>query len=385
MKTMVFGKTGETVSRLGFGTMRLPLLKSKDGEKSKVDEQQAIEMIRSSIDGGLSYVDTAYIYHDEESEVITGKALKDGYRDKVLLTTKLPVWLVESEKQMDEFLDEQLKKLDVSYVDFYLLHSLDIDSYHKIRSLNYKSFFERAMKDGRIRFPGFSFHDDYNAFIEIIDDFDWYMAQIQFNYLDDQYQATVEGLKYAGQKKIPVVVMEPLRGGALANPPNEIIDMIESHPRGYSPVEWAFRYVADFPEVTCILSGMSNQAQVDDNMRIFASLESNNLSDEDKKFISKLKEAYEKRIAVPCTDCKYCQPCPQGVNIPRIFNIYNDTYRFDDIDRLVNRYKAVIKDKQDASYCVDCGACESVCPQGIGVIEILKTIDSKATKTQNAG
>ncbi|MDO5022732.1 MAG: aldo/keto reductase [Eubacteriales bacterium] len=354
MNYVPFGKTGENVSRLGFGTMRLPVLPAKPGEAAPVDEQEAIKMIRSAIDGGVSYIDTAYIYHNGTSETITGNALKNGYREKVLLTTKLPVWLVEEEKQMDELLDEQLKRLDVPYLDFYLLHSLSLDSFRKMQSFNYKKFLERALKDGRIRHTGFSFHDDKNAFKEIIDDYDWDMAQIQFNYLDVDAQATVEGLKYAGEKQVPIVVMEPLRGGVLANPPKQIAEMMSSNARKYSPAEWAFHFVGNFSEVATILSGMSTQEQVDDNLRIFKSVKSNSLSQEDLKFVEELKAAYQRRTAIACTNCKYCQPCPQGVAIPRIFEVFNEAYKFESTERLRWHYKSIVKDKQDASLCVEC-------------------------------
>jgi predicted aldo/keto reductase-like oxidoreductase len=378
MNYVPFGKTGENVSRLGFGTMRLPMLKDAPEKKEYVDEKEAIKIIRSAIDGGLSYVDTAYNYHNGASETIVGKALKNGYRDKVLLTSKLPVWLVKEEKNMDELLDEQLKRLDVPYLDFYLLHSLSLKAFHKMQSLDYKKFFERAIKDGRIRHAGFSFHDNKDAFIEIIDDYDWSMAQIQFNYLDDMYQATVEGLKYAGKKQIPVVVMEPLRGGALANPPNEIAEMIAKNERKYSPAEWAFRFVGNFPEVVTILSGMSNQKQVDDNLRIFDSVKPNMLTEDELKFIAELKSAYQKRIAIDCTNCKYCQPCPQSVNIPRIFEAFNEAYKLDKNDQFIWQYKAIAKDGQDASLCVECGKCESLCPQKLEIIDLLKKVAEKA-------
>ncbi len=378
MNYVPFGKTGKNVSRLGFGTMRLPMLHDSSDKAEHVDEKEAVKIIRSAIDGGVSYVDTAYNYHKGTSEVIVGKALKNGYREKVLLTSKLPVWLVKEAKNMDELLDEQLKRLDVPYLDFYLLHSLSLDSFRKMQSLNYKKFFERAIKDGRIHHAGFSFHDNKDAFIEILDDYDWSMAQMQFNYLDDTSQATVEGLKYAGKKQIPVVVMEPLRGGALANPPEEIAEMIYKNERKYSPAEWAFRFVGNFTEVVTILSGMSTQEQVDDNLKIFDSVKANTLTEADVKFISELKAAYQKRIAIPCTNCKYCQPCPQGVNIPSIFEAFNEAYKFDKSEQFKQEYKAIEKNGQDASLCVECGTCESLCPQKLEIIELLKKVAEKA-------
>ncbi len=311
MQKVPFGKLGFDVSRLGFGMMRLPTRKNEQGE-NVIDRELAIKMVRKAIDNGVNYVDTAYGYHDGESEIVTGLALKHGYREKVKLTTKLPQWLVHEAKDMDRLLDEQLKKLDVPYVDFYLIHALNRESFHKMQSLDYKSFLKRAKADGRIMHTGFSFHDDKDAFIEIVNDHDWDLAQIQLNYLDDEYQATVDGMYYAASRGIGIVCMEPLRGGAIANPPQNIREMMNSYDKQYSPVEWAFRYVSSFKEVCTILSGMSSMQQVEQNLEIFGRVTTNNLNDQDSAFVKKLKKAYLERIAIGCTKCNYCQPCPRG-------------------------------------------------------------------------
>ena len=227
MQKVPFGKLGFDVSRLGMGCMRLPTMQ-KDG-KTVIDREAAISMIRSGIDQGINYVDTAYPYHDGESEIVVGQALKDGYREQVKLATKLPIWLVKEEKDMNRLLDEQLKKLDVPYVDFYLLHAMNKDRMELMRSLNYKKFFQEALADGRIRHAAFSFHDDKDCFLDILHDYDnWSMAQIQYNYLDDDKQATEEGLKAAGKAGVPLVIMEPLRGGALANPPADVQQLMDT-------------------------------------------------------------------------------------------------------------------------------------------------------------
>ena len=379
MQKVPFGKLGFEVSRLGFGMMRLPTMENDQGEHV-IDRDQAIKMVRTAIDHGVSYVDTAYGYHGGESEIVTGLALKDGYREKVKLVTKLPTWRVNEAKDMDRLLDEQLKKLDVPYLDFYLLHALRRESFEKMQSFNYVEFLNRARRDGRIRHAGFSFHDDKDAFIDILNDFDWELAQVQINYLDDEAQATAEGIRYAGRKGVPVVAMEPLRGGALASPPQEIKDTIQAHPRGYSPVEWAFRYVGNYPEIVTILSGMSTMEQVQDNLRIFQNVTVGNLSPEDEKFVAELKKAYMARIAVGCTHCDYCQPCPQNVLIPRIFEIYNRAYMFDNNAQLVRDYKNVIKDEGDGARCVACGQCEAACPQQLEIIKLLDKIHQEATK-----
>ncbi|NLD34172.1 MAG: aldo/keto reductase [Clostridiales bacterium] len=377
MQYVPFGKLGFDVSRLGFGMMRLPTMTDDEG-KVCIDRPEAMRMLRHAIDRGVNYVDTAYGYHFQESEILTGLALKDGYREKVKLTTKLPQWLVKEHADMDRLLDEQLRKLDVPYVDFYLVHSLTGDAFHRMQSLDYKGFLKRALKDGRIRHTGFSFHDEKDVFIEIVDDFDWELAQIQFNYLDDENQATLEGLRYAGRRGIPVVCMEPLRGGAIANPPQEIRDMMMENPRGWSPVEWAFRYAGDFPEVVTILSGMNSFPQVEDNLDIFSRVKPGTLTSQDHAFIREVKEAYLARIAVGCTQCNYCQPCPEGVLIPRIFAAWNGAYMFDNPVLFENAYRQILKEEGDAARCVACGQCEAVCPQQLPIIELLQKAQQQA-------
>ncbi len=377
MQYVPFGKTGHQVSRLGFGMMRLPTILKGD-DKRVINREEAIRMLRYGIDHGINYVDTAYGYHDGESEIVTGLGLKDGYRDKVLLTTKLPQWFVEKEDDMDRLLDEQLKKLDVSYLDFYLLHALHDEAFKKLQRLNYQKFLEKAKADGRIRHAGFSFHDEHDVFLRIIDDYDWDMAQIQFNYLDDEFQAGLDGLLYAGKKGINIVVMEPLRGGALANPPQSIKDAMAGEGSGFTPVEWAFRYAGDFPQVVTILSGMSNMDQVQDNLRIFDKVKPNSLTNEQHAFIKDIKKQYLARVKIGCTACDYCQPCPHGVKIPRIFKMYNESYMLNNMDALKWNYGALVKEQADGSLCVACGACEAACPQQLPIIDTLKIIDKEA-------
>lgn len=377
MQKVNFTNLNFDVSRLGFGMMRLPTLDQGDG-KTVIDREEAKRMVRHAIDHGVNYVDTAYGYHNGESEIVTGLILKDGYREKVRLVTKLPQWLVNEHKDMDRLLDEQLKKLDVPYLDLYLLHALNRDAFHKLQKLDYKSFFKRALKDGRIRHTGFSFHDDADTFREIIDDYDWDAAQVQINYLDDESQATLKGIQYAGSRGIDIICMEPLRGGAIANPPEEIRAMMAAQERGYSPVEWAFRYVGHFLEIKTILSGMTTFPQVEDNLDIFSRVTVGGLDEQDLAFVAELKKAYLARIGIGCTQCNYCQPCPEGVRIPRIFAAYNDAYMFDDDQRLSRAYQQIVKDNGDASLCVACGQCEAACPQQLEIISLLQMVHEKA-------
>ena len=375
MQYVPFGKLPFRVSRLGFGTMRLPRI---EGEDNKIDRERAINLIRRGIDGGISYVDTAYGYHAGESEIVTGLALKDGYREKVTLTTKLPHWCVNEEKDMNRLLDEQLKKLDVPYLDFYILHALNREAYEKMCAFNYKPFLEQALKDGRIRHTGFSFHDDKDAFLHILNDWDkWEMAQIQHNYLDDENQATEEGLREAGRQGVSIVVMEPLRGGALANPPSNVRAMIDAHESKRSPVDWAFRYLADYPEVATILSGRSTEEQLEDNLRVFENLTVNGMTEQDRAFTKELKKAYLSRKPIGCTACQYCQPCPQGVKIPNIFGAYNHAQMFDHPEEFADRYAKMKEKGEDGSLCVGCGACETACPQQLNIREWLEKIESE--------
>ncbi len=380
MQRVSFGKLGFDVSRLGFGCMRLPTVKKDD--KNVIDTPEAIRMIRAAIDAGVDYVDTAYGYHNGESERLVALALKDGYREKVKLATKLPQWLVKEPADMDRLLNEQLQKLETDHVDFYLVHALNLEAFHKMQGFGYREFLDRAKKDGRITYAGFSFHDGKDAFLEILDDYDWDMAQVQMNYLDDENQATLEGIRYAGKKGVPIVVMEPLRGGALATPPKEVSALINAHTPRRSAVDWAFRWVAGLPEVAVILSGMSNMEQVQENLKIFGSLEEGNLSKEDAAFYAALKTAYLQRTPIGCTHCDYCQPCPQGVVIPDIFAAYNESVMFDQPKSMLWHYANAVDKGVDASKCVACGACESACPQQLPIIEWLKTVHSAYEKAK---
>jgi predicted aldo/keto reductase-like oxidoreductase len=374
MQKVSFGRLGFDVSRLGFGTMRLPT-RTQDGKKC-IDRDEAIKMIRFGIDQGITYVDTAYGYHNEESEIVTGLALKDGYREKVTLTTKLPYWVVSEKGDLDKTLDKQLKKLDVPYVDFYILHAMNKADYEKLCALDYKGFYDRALKDGRIRHTGFSFHDDAKTFLNILNDYDFDMAQVQFNYLDEHAQATIDGVRAAGKRGTAVVVMEPLRGGALAQPPREVRGLIEQNEHGWSPAEWALRYVAAQPEVATILSGMSTMEQLKDNLRIFSQndVRPGALTAQDLAFTARLREEYLKRVPIGCTHCDYCQPCPRDVAIPDLFHAYNESKMLDRPAAFASAYRGFLNDEHDASRCVACGKCEKICPQHLKIISLLKTL-----------
>ena len=371
MQMMKFPGTDIAASRLGLGCMRLPV----DAE-GKVDRPEAIRLIREAIDNGVTYIDTAYGYHNGESEFVVGEALKDGYRERVTLVTKLPVWKVEKPEDMEALLDEQLSRLQTDHVDFYLLHALDKDSYNRVREMGAREFLTRMIEKGKIRYPAFSFHDDAEAFKYIAQDYDWKMIQVQMNILDEFNQATLQGVKdYAEARGIGAVVMEPLRGGSLArNVPEEILKIYEGAETSRSPVEWAFRWLYDQSAFITILSGMSDEAQLKDNLRIFAEAKTGVMTQAEKDMMVQVREAYEKRIRVGCTGCEYCLPCPQGVKIPRIFRSVDQAAMFNTLDNYKKHYASIVEKGEGADNCVQCGLCEEKCPQHIRIRDMLADI-----------
>ena len=375
MEYRKFGNLGFEVSTFGIGCMRLPLEVQADGttDPSKIDEEEAIKMIRHAIDNGVNYLDTAYFYHEGNSELIVAKALKDGYRDRVKIATKLPVWLAKTYEDFEKLLDEQLAKLEVEYIDFYLLHALSKNRWEEIKQLGVLDFLDKAVASGKIKYPGFSFHDELSVFKDIIDSYNWKMCQIQLNILDENYQAGVEGMRYAASKGIPVVIMEPLKGGRLAHSiPQDVKDQWAQSEVKRSPVEWAFRWLYNFPEITVILSGVSTMEQLNDNIDIFSKAAPNSMDCKELELVKKVKELYESKIKVGCTSCNYCMPCPSGVDIPGVFGLYNNYSIYGGLSEFKDKYQDFIKDNKDASQCVECGQCEPECPQHISIIDKLK-------------
>lgn len=263
--------------------------------------------------------------------------------------------------------------MNTDHVDFYLLHALNKDRWETVNKLNVFDFLEKARASGKIRYICFSFHDDYNTFRKIIDAYDWDMCQIQLNIMDMHEQATVEGLKYAGSKGIPVVIMEPLKGGKLASSVTPDIEAVWNKSTvKRTPVEWAFRWLYNFPEIAVILSGVSNMEQLKDNLRIFSDAKANSMTEEELALVEEVRNLYLSKTKVPCTNCKYCMPCPQGVSIPRIFNIVNNAAMYNEWNEGRGGYRELIEKKNDATQCIECGQCESACPQSIPVIQKLK-------------
>lgn len=385
MKYRRFGNLDFEVSALGFGTMRFPVKGAMtDGNSSsnEVDEKEAIRMIRHAIDQGVNYIDTAYGYHEGNSEIITGRALKDGYRDKVMLATKSPVWLIKKPEDFDKLLDEQLKKLGTDHIDFYLLHAIGRDRWRDtIIRYDVLRQMERAKKDGKIGHIGFSFHDDADAFTEIIDGYDkWEFCQIQYNYLDIENQAGVKGLKYAASKGIGVVVMEPLLGGKLANPPMDVKAILEGSGRDLSPSGWALEWLWDQPEVSLVLSGMSSMQQVEENI---ASAEHSGVgiqSTSDHEIIERVRRRYAERTVIPCTACSYCMPCPNNVDIPRNFALYNDNVIHENLEGSQRTYNNFMDEDNRASSCIQCKVCEEKCPQKIFISEWMPKVHEALKK-----
>lgn len=357
MRYRSFPRDGHRVSALGMGCMRLP---AQDGA---VERAEAIALIRAAIDGGVSYIDTAYGYHGGESERIVGEALQDGYRERVSLATKLPVWLVKEPEDMERLFCEQLEKLRTDHVDVYLLHALDKARFAKMREMGALDFMRRLRAEGRARRIGFSFHDEADVFREILAACDWDVCQVQMNLLDEHRQATMDGVRLAGERGVGVIVMEPLRGGALTKTAPAAVDALyEACVPGRSRADWAFRYLLDRPEVTTILSGMTYKEQLEENLRIFDAADVGCLSEEERKTLARVREAYEARTPIGCTGCGYCQPCPQGVKIPEIFRAYDKAAMFDDPDSFRAFYR-----QEERPDCVGCLACEAACPQHFAV------------------
>ena len=363
------------VSALGMGCMRLPVQQT---EGNPIDRPEAIKIIRRAIEGGVNYFDTAYVYHGGDSERLLGEALEGGYRDKVLIATKLPVWKAEKYEDLEMLLDEELEKLKTDRVDIYLYHALNKNTFEKLKGLNYTKFMDDMVAKGKVRFPGFSFHDDAETFKEILDSYDWKVCQIQMNMLDEFNQATLAGAAYAASKGIGVIVMEPLRGGAFTKEPvlEDALKLYATMPENNSPAEWAFRWIIDKDPFMTILSGMSTMEQLEENLRIFSRYTKHNLSTGETAMLKRVVKAYSDRVKIGCTGCGYCQPCPQEINIPRIFQGYDRAYMFGSMG---DYYKRYLNDMPEFK-CVACGACMDKCPQHFPtpIPDMLKQIDDEA-------
>ncbi len=367
-------KTGDRLSILGFGCMRLPSTK-----RGGVDVERAVRQIRYAIDHGVNYIDTAPAYHMGKSEQVLGMALDGGYRGKVRIATKLPPWSVRTREDMDRILDAQLRTLRTDHIDYYLLHSMVQKSWEKLKKLGVREFLDAAKNDGRIKNTGFSFHGDTATLKEIIDAYDWDFCQIQYNYLDENNQAGTEGLNYAAEKRLAVIIMEPLRGGNLAGPVPEAIQKIwDEAPVKRSPAEWGLRWVWNHPEVTVVLSGMNDEAHIDENLRAAESAFPNSLFADELALITRVRDTYLRLMKVGCTGCGYCMPCPAGVDIPGCFALYNNHHLFPH-DRAakflyLGRHGGLLGATSYAGLCKECGRCEKICPQHLKIPSLMKQV-----------
>ncbi|MCJ7606168.1 MAG: aldo/keto reductase [Dehalococcoidales bacterium] len=363
-------------SALGFGAMRLPVI---DRDPSRVDIPEATRMIRYAIDHGVNYLDTAYFYHGGNAEQAVAQALKDGYREKIKLATKFPAWEVTSRADFDGAFERQLARLQTDKIDFYLLHGLHRPAWENLRDMGILPWLEAKVAEGRLEHLGFSFHDDYDYFTGIVDAYDnWAFSQVHFNYMDVDYQAGRRGIEYAADKGLGVIIMEPLRGGHLAQkPPAEVAPVWESAPVKRSPVEWALRWIWSYPGVSLILSGMSTMEQVTENVVIAERAGNSWLNGQELALIDQAREAYKDLCPVPCTGCRYCMPCPSGVEIPTIFRIYNEMAMYKDARMARLRYSGMfwgVKPEQNAANCTECGKCSEACSQHIPISDWLKTV-----------
>lgn len=368
MKYRNFGNTGCRVSALGFGAMRFPVT-GKDNN-SPVDVEEAVKMLRYAVDNGVNYIDTAFFYHNGESEKTVGMALRDGYREKTYVATKLPVGEVKTTEDFDRILNTQLERLETDYIDFYLFHALNEKHWETVKRLGLVEKMKKAKSGGKIRHFGFSFHDNPEIFTKIVDEYDGCeFCQIQLNYLDTDHQAGIAGLEYAASKGLGVVIMEPVRGGRLAFPDSEIVSEL---PAGRTPVENALAFLWDKKEVSLLLSGMSSLEQVRQNLAGADRYEAGCLSPEEKERFIRAKKAFDKSTVIPCTGCNYCCPCPNGVRIPEVFSAYNRV-----ADGGLFSVRAAMPEMEDvAGRCIRCGACEEKCPQQIKIsAELHKILD----------
>jgi hypothetical protein len=372
MEYRILGKTQTRVSVLGFGAMRLPLR----GRENEVDEPAAIEMMRWAIDHGVNYVDTAHVYHGGNGEVVVGRALAGGYRDRVHVATKLPIWSVKTPEDCDRILDQQLVRLQTDRIDFYLLHCLQKSSWLTMRELGVLDWAQRQQASGRIQHFGFSFHDSYEALVEIVDAYDWSFCQIQYNFVNEDVQAGTKGLRYAAAKGLGVIVMEPLFGGTLANPPPSVRQIWELAGPQIQPVDLTLRWVWNHPEVAMALSGMNTLDQVQQNIASASRAGVDTLTPAEHRLLARVRDEYQRLAPIPCTKCGYCLPCPSGVHIPLNFDLYNQAAVYQGSSRLLCRNLYLgLPESERAAACDQCGTCEDRCPQDLAVRDLLRQVN----------
>ena len=377
MRYKKLGKTNLEASILGFGAMRLPMVGDPGGlagfdPKIPIDEARADKMVQYALDKGVNYFDTAYAYHGGKSETYIGKILHP-VRNKVLIASKLPVWNVQKTEDFERIFQEQLDKLQTNYLDVYLVHSLNSIQWERMKSFGVLEYLEKLKADGRIRAAGFSFHDEIKVFKQIVDSWDWDVAQIQYNFYDQDYQAGRDGLRYAAGRNIGVVIMEALRGGKLVNSiPDEVQKIWNGAAVKRTPAEWGMRWVWNHPEVSVTLTGASSLEQIKENIDMIKHAEPNSLTADELALFDRARAVYRSKLKVDCTSCAYCMPCPNGVDIPSNLQLYNEVFLSDDMEFSPFFYNNLMDKSQQAANCVECGVCAKKCPQNIDIIAELK-------------
>ncbi len=361
---------GVKTSLLGFGCMRYPT-----NEDGSINEELAFDMLDKAYHAGVNYFDTAYPYHGGKGEPVTGRALDRYPRDSYYLATKLPIWEIRTLEDVERIFHEQLERLHKDYVDFYLMHALNKDRWELIKKLGILEYCEKLRDEGKIRYLGFSFHDEYEVFEEIITSYHWDFCQIQLNYMDKDSQATLKGVELAQKLGIPMVIMEPVKGGSLANLPDDITSIFKNIRPEASTPSWALRYVATFPNVKVVLSGMSNMEQVEDNLDTFGNFKP--LNQKEQEAVAQVSDALRKRVKNGCTACKYCMPCPAGVNIPGSFGVWNEYHIYGNVADTTWCWTKEIPEEAKPRNCIKCGKCEKVCPQKIHIREDLVKVQQE--------
>ena len=374
------GETGEKVSILGFGCMRLPT----DGKNGHIDRKRATPLLDFALDSGVNYLDTAYSYHGVDireggdSEIFLGEYLNEHNRDEIYLSTKLPSWLIEKKEDMERLLNLQLERLQTDYIDFYLIHSVKERNWSQLEELGLLDFLDAAVADGRIRYTGFSTHDGTELFKDVVDSYNWDMCLIQYNYLDENIQAGSEGLKYAARRNMGIAIMEPLKGGVLGKyTPPEVSQIWENAPIKRTPAEWAFRYLWNHPEISTVLSGMNDMKHLVENLFTAEEGLPDSLSPEEIRIMDEVKEAYQDKIEVECSACGYCMPCPNGVNIPECLNYLNQAAMLNDASNIYGQYHFMLNDEEKADNCIGCGVCEELCTQKLPIRDKMKLVKEK--------
>lgn len=375
MEKRKLDKLGIETSLLGFGCMRFPVT-----AEGKIDEPEAERMLDKAIGAGVNYIDTAYPYHNGDSEPFVGRALKKYDRHAFYLATKLPCWNVTNREDAERIFVEQLKRLQTDYIDFYLMHAMGRDSFRKMADLGVVEYLEQLKADGRIRYLGFSFHDSYEAFEEILCYRDWDFCQIQLNYMDTEIQAGFRGYRLTEERNVPLIIMEPVKGGSLAAFAEDITGKFRALDPEASTASYALRWVGSLPNVKVILSGMSTMEQVEDNLKTFSPFRP--LSDGEAKTIDDIVALIRGRVKNGCTACRYCMPCPAGVDIPGNFRVWNTYHMYQNYNMVKNSWENGLGEEKQAKNCIRCGKCEKACPQKLQIREDLEKVQADLEKKE---